>query len=77
MWEAELVIWCSDRYKELQADGWEPTNFILVPDPRPKELVTLNGDFELNVIRFVGMKKRKNPVPAFKPGVETKYGGVV
>ncbi len=59
MWHGEVVQLDSDRYYELQSVGWEPVNFILVPDPRPKHgLATLNGDGGVaqSFVTFVGMR---------------------
>ena len=59
MWNGEVVQMDSDRYYELRADGWEPTNFILIPDPRPAQgLATPNGGgLVQSFVTFVGMKK--------------------
>ena len=59
MWHGEVVQLDSERYRELQSAGWEPTNFLLVPDPRPKQgLATPNGDGGVaqSFVTFVGMK---------------------
>ncbi len=65
MWYGEVVQLGSDRYHDLQADGWEPTNFILLPDPRarwsqpaPGGLATLNGGgLTQSFVTMVGMRK--------------------
>jgi len=60
MWHGEVVQLATDRYYELQADGWEPTNFILIPDPRHKEGLTMpngGGGMTQDFATFVGMKR--------------------
>jgi hypothetical protein len=58
MWHVAVVLLGSDRYHELQELGAEPTNVLLMPDPRPPQgLATPDGAGTLqSCVTFVGLK---------------------